>query len=155
MRRLLLLSALPLLLTACDGGGDPVDQALLEASAKHQAATVKDGEVSAPVDHAAMGHDAHSATTGPTEADKLYADGEAEMHRLMAGASGKTADEAYINKMIAHHEGAVAMARTALEHAKDPQVRQWAQGVIAAQEREIAEMKAWKPAATTDAHAGH
>lgn len=143
MRRLLLLSALPLLLAACDGGGDPVDQALREASAKHQAAAVKDGEISGPVDHAAMGHDIH-ATTGPTEADKLYADGEAQMHRLMASASGKTADEAYINKMIAHHEGAVAMARTALEHAKDPQVRQWAQAVITAQETEIAQMKAWK-----------
>tara|TARA_R110000782_G_scaffold30252_2_gene75248 strand:+ start:172 stop:489 length:318 start_codon:yes stop_codon:yes gene_type:complete len=30
-------------LTACDGGGDPVQQALREASAAHQAAAVKDG----------------------------------------------------------------------------------------------------------------
>jgi uncharacterized protein (DUF305 family) len=146
MRRLLFICALPLLLAACEGGGDPVNQAMREASTKYQAETVKDGEVSGPVDHAAMGHDAHAghAASGPTEADKLYAEGEAEMHRLMAGASGATADEAYINKMIAHHEGAVAMARTALTHAKDPQVRQWAQKVISAQEAEIAEMKAWK-----------
>lgn len=152
MRRLLLVAALPLMLTACDGGGDPVQQAVKEVSANNHARNVKDGTVSGgDVDHAVMGHETHGST-GPTEADKLYADGEAEMHRLMATASGKTADEAYINKMIAHHEGAVAMARTALEHAKDPQVRAWAQGVISAQEREIAEMKAWKPA---DAHAGH
>lgn len=147
MRRLMLIAALPFALSACEGGGDPVNQALQETAAKHQAAAIKDGTVSSPeVDHAAMGHgdpSTHTAT-GPTKADKLYAEGEAEMHRLMATASGATADEAYINKMIAHHEGAVAMARTALEHAKDPQVRQWAQDVITAQEAEIAAMKAWK-----------
>lgn len=151
MRRLLIAAALPLMLAACDGGGDPVNQALREASSKYQAETVRDGAVSgAAVDHAVMGH----APAGPTEADRLYTEGEAEMHRLMAAASGTTADEAYVNKMIAHHRGAVAMARTALEHATDPKVREWAQGVIAAQEREIAEMKAWKPAASGP-HAGH
>lgn len=142
MRRFLIAAALPLLLAACDGGGDPVQQALRDVSANNHARTVKDGEVSgAQVDHAAMGH----GTTGATEADKLYAEGEAEMHRLMASASGNTPDEAYINKMIAHHLGAVEMARTALEHSTDAQVRTWAQGVIDAQEREIAEMRAWKP----------
>ncbi|MGI4817538.1 MAG: DUF305 domain-containing protein [Janthinobacterium lividum] len=146
MRRLLLAAALPFALVACDGGGDPVAQATQEIAANNHARTVKDGTVSgAEVDHAAMGHDTHGSD-GPTEADKLYAEGEAEMHRLMAAASGNTPDEAYINKMIAHHQGAVAMARTALANAKDPQVRQWAQGVIDAQEREIAEMRAWKPA---------
>lgn len=152
MRRFLLVATLPLMLAACDGGGDPVQQAIKEVSANNHARTVKDGAVSGgDVDHAAMGHEMHGSN-GPTEADKLYADGEAEMHRLMAEASGKTADEAYINKMIAHHLGAVEMARTALQHAKDPQVRAWAQGVIDAQEREIAEMKAWKPAG---AHTNH
>ena len=148
MRRLILAAALPLILAACDGGGDPVQQAVRDISAQNHARLVKDGTISTaePVDHAAMGHGDHHAATGPTDADKLYADGEAEMHRLMAAASGNTADEAYIQKMIAHHEGAVVMARTALAHAKDAQVRQWAQGVIDAQEREIAEMKAWKPA---------
>ena len=147
MRRLILAAALPLMLVACEGGGDPVEQAVRDISAQNHAKMVKDGTVSsaAEVDHAAMGHGDHQAASGPTEADKLYADGEAEMHRLMASASGKTADEAYIQKMIAHHEGAIAMARTALAHAKDAQVRQWAQGVIDAQELEIAEMKAWKP----------
>ena len=140
MRRLLLAAALPFVLAACDGGGDPVSQATQEVAANNHERAVKESDMA--VDHAAMGHDAPAQT----EADKLYAEGEAEMHRLMAAASGNTPDEAYINKMIAHHQGAVAMARTALANAKDPQVRQWAQGVIDAQEREIAEMRAWKPA---------
>ncbi len=140
--RLLALAALPLLLAACDGGGDPVDQAMREASAKNQAATVVEGTVSGPEDHSA-----HMASTGPTPGDQAFAASEAEMHRLMAAASGETVDQSYIAKMIAHHQGAVAMAEVALRDSRDPEVRRMAQAVIEAQTREIAEMRAWTPAA--------
>lgn len=36
-------------LSACDGGGDPVEQALRETAAANHAATVRDGAVSTPV----------------------------------------------------------------------------------------------------------
>ena len=138
--RLLLASSLPLLLVACDGGGDPVEQAMRETSAKNQAATVVEGVVSGPEDHSAH-------TGGPTAADQAFAASEAEMHRLMAAASGETVDQAYIAKMIAHHQGAVAMAEVALRDSRDPEVRRMAQAVIDIQTREIAEMRAWRPAA--------
>jgi uncharacterized protein (DUF305 family) len=140
-RRLVLLTALPLLLAACDGGGDPVQQAMQEASAKNQAAAVVEGTVSGPEDHSA-----HAAPTGPSAGDQAFAASEAEMHRLMAAASGKTVDQAYIAKMIAHHQGAVAMAQVALRDSRDPEVRRMAQAVIETQTREIAEMRAWTPA---------
>ena len=143
------LIALPALLlaAACDGGGDPVQQALRDASAARHAATVVDGQVSgpaAPVDHAAMGHESAPAS-GATAGDQAFAASEAEMHRLMAAASGETVDQAYIAKMIAHHEGAVAMAQVALRDSRDPEIRRMAQAVIDAQTREIAEMRAWTP----------
>jgi|GEM_PF-267965 len=147
MRAAAALAALAVVLSACDGGGDPVQQALRGASAARHAATVVDGEASgpaAPADHAAMDHGATTAH-GPTAGDRAFAASEAEMHRLMAAASGETVDQAYIAKMIAHHEGAVAMARVALRDSRDPAIRRMAQAVIDAQTREIAEMKAWRP----------
>ena len=130
-------------LAACEGGGDPVQQALRDASAERQAATVIDGQVSgpAPTDHAAMGHGSTQ-----TAGDRAFAASETQMHRLMAQASGETVDQAYIAKMTAHHEGAVAMAQVALRESQDPEIRRMALAVIDAQTREIAEMKAWKPA---------
>jgi hypothetical protein len=142
--RLVLLAALPLLLTACDGGGDPVQQALMETSSRNQSATVVEGAVSGPEDHST--HD--GGTPGAGAGDQAFAASEAEMHRLMSAASGATVDEAYVAKMIAHHQGAIAMAEVALSESRDPEVRRMAQGVIAAQTREIAEMRAWRPAAT-------
>ena len=56
MIRSVVLAGVALSLAGCDGGGDPVQQALRDASAERQAALVKDGEVSGPV--AAPGEDA-------------------------------------------------------------------------------------------------
>lgn len=130
-----------LALAACDGGGDPVNQALRDTAAANHAAQVKDGAVSgAP-------HAAHTAPGAPTAGDRAFAASEASMHEKMAAASGETVDQAYIAKMIAHHEGAVEMAEVALRDSRDPEIRRMAQAVVDAQTREIAEMRAWKPVA--------
>ncbi|TPW05890.1 MAG: hypothetical protein FD125_527 [bacterium] len=130
-------AVLALTLSACDGGGDPVQQALRDASAENHAATVQTGVVSAP---------AHAAGHGATPGDQAFAASEAAMHTGMAKASGETVDEAYIAKMIEHHRGAVAMADVALAQSRDPEIRRMAGLVKDAQTREIAEMRAWRPA---------
>lgn len=48
-----LLLACASMLSACDGGGDPVQQAVREASAAHQASALKDGAVTTTIRPAA------------------------------------------------------------------------------------------------------
>ena len=109
-----------LALTACDGGGDPVQQALRDASAaRHAAATPATAEVEPAA------HDGHAAI-GSTPGDRAFAASEALMQRRMAAASGQTVDQAYIAKMIAHHQGAVATAEVALRDSRDPEIRRMA-----------------------------
>ncbi|MER5675152.1 DUF305 domain-containing protein [Pseudonocardia alni] len=63
----------------------------------------------------------------------------------MAGlgrASGAAFDRSFLEMMIAHHEGAVTMARAELDAGVDPRARELAQRIVDAQQAEIAEMRA-------------
>ena len=125
MRNVLILTAAALALVACNPS---------------EPATTATGTATS-ADHAAMGHDA-AATPG----DAAFAASETQMHALMADASGNTLDESYIAKMIAYHQGAIAMADIALAQSQDPEIRRMAQTVKDTQTVEIAEMQAWEAA---------
>jgi uncharacterized protein (DUF305 family) len=69
--------------------------------------------------------------------------------------TAKPFDKAFIAMMIAHHEGAVLMAREELANGELPELKTLAANIIKSQSAEIAEMRAWQKqwygnAATTD-----
>lgn len=69
---------------------------------------------------------------------------------LLAGACGPRAkpsvpyDLRFIEAMVAHHEGAIEMARPAQTQALHPELKEFALKVIADQSREVAQMKGWR-----------
>ncbi len=54
-----------------------------------------------------------------------------------------TIDKHFIEQMIPHHEGAIAMANLALQKAKHPEIKTLATAIIAAQTTEIQSMNGW------------
>ena len=96
---------------------------------------------SAP-DHA--GHGAmNAAQPSDTPATKALRDATARMHRGMDIRYTNDIDVDFARSMIPHHQGAIEMAKIALEHAKEPETRKLAEEIIKAQETEIAQMRAF------------
>ena len=56
----------------------------------------------------------------------------------------KPFDRAFIDMMVPHHEGAVRMAREELATGENPKLRRLAEEIIAAQRREIDQMRQWR-----------
>lgn len=67
----------------------------------------------------------------------------ASMTASLEGRTGAAFDRAFIEGMIVHHEGAVAMAEQALQRAEHEELKQMANEIISAQTREIATMQGW------------
>lgn len=72
------------------------------------------------------------------------ADGMADSDQLsqLSAAQGPDFDRLFVSLMTAHHEGAIAMAKSELNDGTRAPARELAQGIIGAQTAEIAEMRA-------------
>lgn len=64
--------------------------------------------------------------------------------KKLAALSGNEFDLEFINQMTPHHEGAVIMAREALQKSTKAEIKTLANAIIKAQEAEIKQMKEWQ-----------
>lgn len=96
-----------------------------------------------PVAAETMDHSGHSMTGMENAATTAFMEANMKMHAAMEIAFTGNADIDFIRGMIAHHQGAIDMAKVVLDHGTDPEVRKLAEAVIAAQTAEITWMQGW------------
>ena len=96
---------------------------LLTAACGSQSSSNKVVDPHAGMDHSKMDHSAMKSSPDAAAADY---------------------DLQFIETMIVHHQGAVDMAKMLPEKAQHPEIKKLGVVIIAEQEREIAEMKAWR-----------
>jgi len=115
---LALLLAVAFLLAACGGvgSGQQGDQ-----SGGHD-----------QMDHGQMGHG--SMGMGSNKG----------MAKQMVMQNGKYSDEAFIDAMVPHHQGAIAMAEVALKNAEHEEIKELSRNIVSTQQAEIDELKSIK-----------
>lgn len=91
------------------------------------------------------GHAGHGTMNmqGMSPAAKAFAEANAKMHKDMTMQFSGNADVDFARGMIPHHQGAIDMSEIVLKHGRDSSVRKLANEIIAAQKKEIAQMRAW------------
>ncbi len=93
--------------------------------------------------HQHHNHGAPAAAGADSPSTRAYKAANDRMHKGMDLKFTGDADRDFAAGMIPHHQGAIDMAKTVLQHGKDPDLRKLAQDIIKAQESEIAFLKAW------------
>jgi uncharacterized protein (DUF305 family) len=114
---LALMLAVALILAACGGAGGG------------QQGSGSGGM--AGMDHSQMGHGSMGM-------------GSKGMARQMVMENGKYSDRRFIDAMVPHHQGAIAMAEVALKNAEHEEIKELSRNIIASQQAEIAELKSIK-----------
>ena len=67
-----------------------------------------------------------------------------EMTSSLRDKKGDAFDALFITHMIDHHQAAVDMAKLSEQNAKHDEIKQLSREIIAAQEKEIQQMRAWQ-----------
>jgi uncharacterized protein (DUF305 family) len=121
---LALLLAATLVLTACGGEGGG-QQGNGSDDGGHGMAE------NGGMDHDQMGHGSMGKGSGG-------------MAKQMVTKNGEYSDEVFIDAMVPHHQGAIAMAKVALKNAEHEEIKELSRNILASQQAEIEELKAIK-----------
>jgi uncharacterized protein (DUF305 family) len=124
---LALLLAIVFILAACGGAGGGQQGS---GSGGEQESAERTGGM-AGMDHGQMGHGSMNM-------------GSSGMARQMVMENGEYSDERFIDAMVPHHQGAIAMAEVALENAEHEEIIQLSQNIISSQQAEIEQLKSIK-----------
>ena len=126
---LTLLLAVALMLVACGnaGGGQ---QGSGSAGDGGQGTGKQPGGM-AGMDHSNMDHGSMGIGSGG-------------MAREMVMENGRYSDERFIDAMVPHHQGAVAMAQVALKNAEHGQIKELSRNIVSTQQEEIEKLKSIK-----------
>jgi uncharacterized protein (DUF305 family) len=89
-----------------------------------------------------MGYDASSKQMREMSSQQM----QGMMMNMDLGTADAEFDLRFINAMIPHHEGAVTMAKDALNKSKRREIKKFAQEIINSQDTEISQMKQWRQA---------
>jgi uncharacterized protein (DUF305 family) len=116
---LAVLLAVAFLLAACGGAGN--DQQGDDSS----------GGGHGQMDHGQMGHGSMGM-------------GSKGMAKQMVMENGKYSDRAFIDAMVPHHQGAIAMAEVALKNAEHEEIEELSRNIVSTQQSEIEELKSIK-----------
>ncbi len=104
------------------------------------------------MDHSTMGHDSATDEMGSGDVDLngMPDHVQENMRKMMItmpemekGMMNEDADVAFACGMIAHHQGAIDMAKVLLEYGDDPQMITLAEEIMEAQVGEIEHMTTW------------
>jgi uncharacterized protein (DUF305 family) len=124
----LLLLAAAFILAACGGAGGGQQGS---GSGSEQEPAEKSGGGMAGMDHSQMDHGSMGM-------------GSKGMARQMVMENGKYSDRAFIDSMVPHHQGAIAMAEVALKNAEHEEIKELSRNIISSQRAEIEELKSIK-----------
>lgn len=95
-------------------------------------------------DKSSSAHDMSNMNMGNSSSGDSFVDTNSDTYKQYAALTGEDYDRTFVANMIAHHEGAVAMAQLALTNAKHQELKDMANDIISAQNGEISQMKSWQ-----------
>lgn len=105
-------------------------------------------------DNGMMNGDMMSNNSSSQQPSYGTVDKNSSEYKMYSGLKGEDYDRMFLANMIAHHQGAVDMAKLALVNAKHQEIKDMGNAIITAQNKEIADMQSWQTAWSYPASSG-